>query len=186
MDALIIEETPIAGCVVIHTPTRSDARGRFERLYCQDAWDKVRPALRFPQINHSFTTTRGSVRGLHFQSPPHSDAKLIRCIHGRVFDVVVDLRRGSSSFLAWSSFELQADDSRQLFVPEGCAHGFQSLTDDVHMIYMHTRPFMPESEGGIRIDDPRLSIGWPLPVHGLSERDRSHPLLSEGYEGLSL
>lgn len=121
---------------------------------------------------------RGTVRGLHFQRPPHAEAKLVRCVAGAIFDVIVDLRDGSPTRLAWEGFELSAGNGRMVLVPEGFAHGFQTLTDDAEVTYHVTHPYTPEAEGGLRYDDPALGIAWPLPVSMISEKDRAWPLVS--------
>lgn len=177
--------TPLRGLCVIDTDPIVDARGRFERLYRESDWATLRPGLHFTQVNLSTTARRGTVRGMHFQRPPAAEAKLIRCVRGRVFDVAVDLRAASPTFLRWHAVELDAQQAREVFIPEGFAHGFQALSDDVQLLYLHTAPWTPACEGGLRHDDPRLDIAWPLPVGGLSERDRNHPLLGGDFEGFA-
>jgi len=176
--------TPLAGLFEIqHTPI-SDARGRFTRLFCEQELAAVRPHLHFTQINLSETRGVGAVRGLHYQALPAAEAKLIRCLRGRVFDVAVDVRAGSPTFLHWHWMELAEDNDRAFFIPEGFAHGFQSLTDEAHLLYMHTTPWTPSCEAGLRHDDPRLAIGWPLPVSNVSARDLGHPLIDQTFNGV--
>jgi dTDP-4-dehydrorhamnose 3,5-epimerase len=136
------------------------------------------------QFNHSFTRWSGTIRGLHFQKPPHAEAKLIRCIAGAVWDVIVDLRRDSPTFLRWFGVELSAANRTMLFVPERFAHGFQALTDNCEMLYHHTHAFTPSAEGALRYDDPRLAIRWPLPPARLSPRDAGHATLDDDFKGL--
>src|SRR5688572_7048219 len=163
--------TPLHGLHVVDTEPASDARGRFERVFCEHDWATLRPDLRFVQVNLSSTTQRGTVRGMHFQRAPAAEAKLIRCVRGHVYDVAVDLRVDSPTFLRWHALELRADEPREVFIPEGFAHGFQALSDDVQLLYFHTAPWTPACEGGVRHDDPRLAIDWPLtPIH-VSARD---------------
>lgn len=169
---------------VQHTPS-CDQRGRFTRLFCEQELSAIRPGLHFPQINYSETLGTGTVRGLHYQTPPASEAKLIRCLRGRVFDVAVDLRAGSPTFLHWHAAELSEDNALALFVPEGFAHGFQTLTDEVQLLYMHTAPWTPECEAGLRHDDPRLAIRWPLPVTAVSDRDCTHALIGDAFTGVA-
>lgn len=176
--------TPLAGLFVLDTEPVADARGRFERLFCEQDWTPVRAGLHFVQANLSTTARRGTVRGLHYQRAPAAEAKLIRCIRGHVFDVAVDLRAGSPTFLRWHAVELRADEPRAVFIPEGFAHGFQALGDDVQLLYFHTAPWTPACEGGVRHDDPRLAIDWPLPPAHVSARDLGHPPLDAGYAGL--
>ncbi len=186
MGRLKAHATPLAGLFEVETTPVADARGRFIRLFCERELSAIRPRLHFTQINLSETARRGSLRGLHFQTPPAAEAKLIRCLRGSVFDVAVDLRANSPTFLKWHAFELSADNSRAVFLPEGFAHGFQALTEDVQLLYLHTMPWTPACEAGLRYDDPRLEIAWPLPVSEASARDASLPLLDSGFVGVSL
>lgn len=174
------EPTPLAGVWSVETAPRGDARGRLTRLFCADAFAAATGrALRFVQVNHTVTALRGTVRGLHFQHAPHAEAKLIRCIRGRVWDVAVDLRRDSPTYGRWHAVELSEDNERQFLIPEGCAHGFQALTDDAQLLYQHTAAWAPDHEAGVRHDCARLAIAWPLPVALVSARDRAHPTLDE-------
>jgi dTDP-4-dehydrorhamnose 3,5-epimerase len=184
MGAVKIASTPLAGLVEITASMAEDARGRFGRLFCEREFSPTRAGLHFTQINLSQTRHRGTVRGLHFQRPPAAEAKLIRCLRGRVFDVAVDLRAGSPTFLQWHAVELSDDNELSIFIPEGMAHGFQALTDDAQLIYMHTAAWTPACEAGLRHDDPRLAIAWPLAPHLVSDRDRSFPLLDDGFAGV--
>lgn len=179
-----LHATPLDGlCEIRHTPV-GDARGRFTRLFCEQELALIRPNLHFTQINLSETHGRGTLRGMHYQTPPAAEAKLIRCLHGRVFDVAVDLRAGSPTFLQWHAMELAEDTDRAVFIPEGFAHGFQTLTDEAHLLYMHTAPWTPTCEAGLRHDDPRLAIEWPLPVAEISGRDRGYPLIDDVFGGV--
>lgn len=137
------------------------------------------------QINHSRTRTVGAVRGLHFQYPPHAEMKLVRCIKGRVWDVAVDLRAGSATFLRWHAEELAPENARMLVIPEGCAHGFQVLERDSELLYLHTARYVPQVEGGLSCQDPRLGIAWPLPVTDLSRRDSNHAPLTFDFPGVA-
>ncbi|MDE3250979.1 MAG: dTDP-4-dehydrorhamnose 3,5-epimerase family protein, partial [Bacteroidota bacterium] len=138
------------------------------------------------QINHSFTNDAGTVRGMHYQLPPFAEIKLLRCIAGAVFDVVVDLREGSATRLEWFGVELSSVNQKMLYIPEGFAHGFQSLQQGTELIYHHSAVYMPGSEGGLRFDDPLLKITWPAPVKLVSARDRQHPLLDLTFTGIKL
>ncbi|MDN3921589.1 dTDP-4-dehydrorhamnose 3,5-epimerase family protein [Roseateles violae] len=176
--------TPLAGLWLIETEPRGDARGHLTRLFCEREFAAIRPGLHFTQSNLTLTAQRGTVRGMHYQRAPALEAKLLRCLVGAVHDVVVDLRASSPTFGRWHAVELSQDNQRQLLIPEGCAHGFQTLTDGVQMLYQHTAAYDPGCEGGLRHDDPRLAIAWPLPVSLVSERDRGHPLLDDSFKGL--
>lgn len=180
-----VSATPLPGLVVIETERNADSRGRFERLFCEEAWREVRADLHFVQVNLSTTAHRGTVRGMHFQRAPMAEAKLIRCVQGRVFDVAVDLRPASPTFLRWHAVELSADQPSEVFIPEGFAHGFQALSDNAQLLYFHTRPWTPSCEGGVRHDDPQLAIDWPLPAIHVSERDLGHPMIDTNFKGLA-
>ena len=176
--------TDVQGAYAVRLDVRGDARGRFKRHFCRRAFAAAGLAADFVQMNHSVTIGRGAVRGMHFQSPPAAEDKLVSCTLGRAFDVAVDLRKGSPTFLRWAAVEI--DESVAFYIPKGCAHGFQALTREVHLVYLHSDYYTPEAEGGVRFDDPRLAIDWPLPIGVTSDRDRSFPLLEPEFEGLSL
>lgn len=178
--------TSIPGVIVATAAPHADHRGSFQRLFCQQDLAAVLGQRHIAQINHSRTTQRGAVRGLHFQYPPHAEMKMVRCLRGRVWDVAVDLRAGSPTFLQWHAQELTPGNASMLVIPEGCAHGFQALDADSELLYLHTSSYTPSAEGGLRHDDPRLAIDWPLPVADLSERDRNHPLLTAEFAGIAL
>ena len=157
-----------------------EALRRLEEL-AQAGW--TRPVA---QANLTLTRTRGTVRGMHYQLPPDAEMKLVRCVRGEVWDVAVDLRHGSPTFLQWHAERLSADNMAALLIPEGCAHGFQALTDDVEMLYLHSMPFAPASERGIGALDPLVGIRWPLPIAAMSDRDRGFPPLSKDFQGVTL
>ena len=177
--------TPLAGLWEIETTPYGDERGRLTRIFCTNAFAAIRLNLHFMQVNHSVTATRGTIRGMHFQNGPAAEAKLIRCLRGSVFDVAVDVRSESPTFGQWHAVELSEQNERQVFIPEGFAHGFQTLTDDVQLLYQHTAPYSREHEAGFRFDDPTLKISWPLAVTVLSDRDTNLPLLSSATMGVA-
>lgn len=183
---LKIGATPIAGVLLVDLDRRSDARGALMRVFCEEELGQVLAGRRVVQSNHSRTKKVGTVRGMHFQHPPHAEMKLITCLHGAVWDVAVDLRAGSPTFRQWFAVELSGDRPRLLVIPEGCAHGFQTLRPDSELLYYHTAPFTPLAEDGVRYDDPALGIQWPLTVAELSQRDRVHPLIATEFEGLKV
>ncbi|MCE9550569.1 MAG: dTDP-4-dehydrorhamnose 3,5-epimerase family protein [Betaproteobacteria bacterium] len=178
--------TALQGVMVVETSYVSDERGAFARYYCEHELASIIDERRIVQINHSRTTHIGAVRGMHFQRPPHSEIKLVRCLKGRVWDVAVDLRSGSSTFLQWHAEELSPDNARMLIIPEGCAHGFQVLEHDSELLYLHTAFYTPASEGGVSCSDPRLGITWPLPIADLSPRDSSHPPITVDFPGITV
>ncbi len=183
--AITLRPGPLPGLFIAESRLRADRRGSFARLFCSRELEQAHQGRPIVQINHSRTLQKGALRGLHFQHPPAAEAKWVRCIRGRVFDVAVDLRRGSPTFLRWFGIELAPETGRALFLPEGFAHGFQTLEDDSEMLYLHSAPYDPAREGGLRWDDPRLGIDWPLPVAEISDRDRAHPLLTDAFQGLT-
>lgn len=182
--SMYIEQTPLAGVFEAHTDARRDERGRFARLFCTEDLAAAHRGRPIVQINHSITRQAGAIRGMHYQRPPAAEGKWVRCLKGRVFDVAVDLRRGSPTFLKWHAVELDGGRMNAIFIPEGCAHGFQVLEPDSELLYLHTAAYTPALEGGLRFDDPRVGIAWPLDVTEISERDRSHPLLDDRFEGI--
>lgn len=179
-----LHATPLTGLYEVRATPVGDARGRFTRLFCEQELAAMRPALHFTQINISETHGLGTLRGLHYQTPPAAEAKLIRCLRGRVFDVAVDLRTESPTFLQWHALELAENNDLAVFIPEGFAHGFQTLTDEAHLLYMHTAPWTPACEAGLRHDDPRLAIAWPLGITTVSERDRGYALIDDAFFGV--
>lgn len=180
-----IHRTPLAGLMLVETTPIKDERGEFVRVFCEAECADLRPNLHWTQINLSSTTRIGTVRGMHFQKPPAAEAKLIRCVRGSVFDVAVDLRTGSPTFLHWHGVELSEDDSTQFFIPEGFAHGFQTLTDDAQLLYLHSVAWNRAHEGGVRHDDPALAITWPLTPSQVSDKDRNFPLIDAAFSGIA-
>ncbi|WP_158885971.1 dTDP-4-dehydrorhamnose 3,5-epimerase [Rhodanobacter sp. L36] len=178
--------TPLSGLTLVETSATQDERGRFSRLFCEEEFSSIRADLHWTQINLSTTFQKGTVRGMHYQHPPATEAKLIHCLRGRVFDVAVDLRKDSATFLHWHGVELSEQGDMQFFLPEGFAHGFQALTDDAQLLYFHTAAWSRDLEGGLRHDDPALGITWPLPISNLSEKDRQAPLIDQHFVGVSV
>lgn len=171
--------TPINGVFELRAQPFADHRGAFLNAFraqepaFMESWGDRGIA----QVNLSRTEAVGTLRGLHLQTPPHSEAKLVRCLRGRVWDVAVDLRTDSSTYGQWYAVELSPDQGNALLIPEGCAHGFQVLEPGSELLYLHSSAWVPEAETGVRWDDPQLTIAWPLPVAALSDRDRNLPFL---------
>jgi dTDP-4-dehydrorhamnose 3,5-epimerase len=176
--------TPIVGVVAIQTIPFRDSRGAFYRAFCDQELASILINRPICQVNMSLTEMVGAIRGLHFQYPPDAEMKLIRCLRGRVWDVAVDLRQDSPTFLHWHGVELSPENAMMMVIPEGCAHGFQVLATSSELLYLHTSPYQPKSEGGIRYNDPVIDIDWPMAATDLSERDISHPLLSKDFTGI--
>ena len=176
-----LRRNPINGVFELLGKPFADHRGAFLNAFRaqEPAFAEAWGDRGIAQVNLSRTESVGTIRGLHLQAPPHSEAKLVRCLLGRVWDVAVDLRQDSASYGQWHAVELSPERANALLIPEGCAHGFQVLEPGSELLYLHSGAWVPEAETGVRWDDPQLAIDWPLPVTELSERDRSLPLLSQ-------
>jgi len=169
--------TPIHGAWLIGPEPHEDERGRFMRAWCQQEFADQGIAFVPVQANMAFSRRQGTVRGMHYQSAPALEAKLVRCTRGSLFDIVVDLRSDSPTFQGWYGARLSADDARMLFIPEGCAHGCQSLEDSTELHYLTSAVYAPDHARGLRFDDPVIGVRWPVPVTSISEQDRAWPLL---------
>ncbi len=172
-------ETPIPGLTIIDLDRRGDDRGYFARVWCVDELTEAGLDPSLVQANMSTNGDAGTTRGLHYQHPPHGENKLIRCIQGSVWDVGVDLRPDSETYLQWFGTELSYENGRALFVPKGFAHGYQTLTDDAAVLYFVSDRYAPDHEDGLRWDDPDIGIEWPLEPTVMSPRDQQHPLIAE-------
>lgn len=172
-DAFVIEPKPFI-----------DERGFFARTYCKNEFREIGFKGEWVQLNHSITNDKAAIRGMHFQKPPFSEVKMVKCISGAVFDVIIDLRKNSSTFLKWVGTELSEGNKKMLFIPEGFAHGFQTLTENCGLIYHHSNFYTPGAEAGIKYDDPLVNIEWPSKPSLISERDNNHPYLTEVFKGI--
>ncbi|BBO19560.1 dTDP-4-dehydrorhamnose 3,5-epimerase [Candidatus Desulfobacillus denitrificans] len=179
-------DTPLAGLKVVQRKPIRDARGYFSRFFCAEEFRQAGLNSRIAQINHSHSKIAGTVRGMHYQLPPHAETKFVSCIRGEIFDVAVDLRRNSPTFLQWHGEILSAENQRSLLIPEGFAHGFQTLTEDCELLYLVSAAYAPTAEGGVNALDPMLKIEWPLPVTEMSEKDRSVLFLPFDYTGIEM
>ncbi len=177
-------DMPLAGLKIVERQRIGDSRGFLSRLLCTEELAAVGWMKPVVQINHTYTARQGTVRGMHFQRAPHAEMKLVSCLRGAVWDVAVDLRSGSATFLHWHAEQLSAENNRAMLIPEGFAHGFQALTDDVELLYCHSAAYTPDAEAGLNPLDARLAIAWPLPITELSARDAAHPLICEESEGV--
>lgn len=182
---LIIEDLPIADLKVAYRKPVADSRGFLERIYCRDIFDAAGINESLSQINLTLTKRCGAVRGMHYQVEPYAEDKVVTCIRGKIFDVAVDLRQDSPTFLKWHAEILSPDLNKSYIIPKGFAHGFQALTDDCELLYLHTVPYHAEAEGGISPVDSLLDIKWPLPISDISDRDKSHPALTNKYKGFA-
>ena len=186
MNRFTILDTPIADLKIVERQQLGDSRGFLARLFCADelaaaGWHKP-----IAQINQTFTQKQGTIRGLHFQSSPYAEMKLVTCLLGAIWDVAVDLRTASPTFLQWHAEKLSAANHRALLIPEGFAHGFQTLCDDCELIYLHSRAFTPGAEAGLNPKDPMLTIAWPMAITELSARDAQHSMLDQQFKGVKL
>lgn len=177
-------ETILQGSYIITLTPWGDSRGWFARTYCKDEFKQVGHDKEWVQLNHSYSAKKGTLRGMHYQLPPYSEIKMVRCIAGSVYDVIVDLRKDSPTFLKWFGTELSAENKKMLYIPEGFAHGFQTLSDNTELIYHHSQFYTPSAETGIKYDDAMLNILWRLPVSEISERDKNYSILNSTFKGL--
>ncbi|HDZ8839491.1 MULTISPECIES: dTDP-4-dehydrorhamnose 3,5-epimerase family protein [Aeromonas] len=172
------------GARLLQREVHGDSRGALSRLFCVEELFVLGWGACVAQVNLTCTSRCGTVRGLHFQYPPHAEKKLVTCTRGRVWDVIVDIRAGSPTFLMWHAEELSGDNQRSLLIPEGFAHGFQALSDDVEMLYCHSAAYVAAAEGGLDPLDPYLQISWPMPITEISARDRQHSALNDSFQGV--
>ena len=175
--------TILNGSFTIQLDPINDERGWFARYFCKKEFSTIGHNKEWVQMNHSFSLKKGTLRGMHFQKPPYSEIKLVRCIQGSVFDVIIDLRKDSPTFLKWFGTELSAENKLMMYIPEGFAHGFQTLEDNSGLLYMHTAYYSPEAEDGLRYNDPLVNISWPIEISEISMRDTNHDIL-EKFNGL--
>ena len=186
MSRLDFIDTPISDLKVVQRKPIRDARGYFSRFFCAEEFAQVGLSSDISQINHSYSKNAGTLRGMHFQMPPHAERKFVSCIRGEIFDVAVDLRRNSPTFLQWHGEVLSEENQRSLLIPEGFAHGFQALTDDCELLYLVSAAYEPTAEKGLNAEDPLLKIKWPLPIAEMSDKDRNNALLLTNYLGVDL
>ena len=171
--------TPLSGLVVVERQRFGDDRGFFSRFFCREELADFGAGGSIAQINHTLTRVAGTVRGMHFQRAPHDETKFVSCLAGTIFDVAVDMRPDSPTYLQWHGEVLSAENGRSMMIPGGFAHGFQTLTADCELIYLHDKPYAPDAEGGLNALDPRLAIAWPLPVAQMSVRDQAFAMLKD-------
>jgi dTDP-4-dehydrorhamnose 3,5-epimerase len=172
---MFFRETKVKGAYVIDLDRHADDRGFFARAWCQKEFQAHGLTARLAQVNVSSNLRKGTLRGMHFQLPPYQEAKIVSCTRGGIYDVVVDVRRDSPTYMQWDAVELTAGNRSQLYIPEGCAHGFQTLEDNTELLYLMSEFYSPEHARGVRYNDPSFGISWPLPAQCLSEADRAWP-----------
>ena len=174
---MIFTELALRGAFIVDMEPRKDDRGYFSRSFCREEFSRNGLETGVAQCNVSVNLRKGTLRGMHYQMPPKAEAKLVRCTRGVVHDVIVDLREGSPTFLRWEAVKLTGNSDRMVYIPEGFAHGFQTLVDDAEVFYLMFESYSPDHARGVRWDDPALGIEWPIPDPIVSERDREYPLL---------
>ena len=186
MSRFTIFDTPIADLKIVERQQLGDSRGFLSRLFCAEELSAAGWHKPIAQINQTVTQKQGTIRGMHFQRLPHAEMKLVTCLRGAVWDVAVDLRAGSQTYLHWHAVELSASNQCALLIPEGFAHGFQTLVEDCELIYLHSTAYEPAAEAGLNAKDPKLSISWPLNISDISARDSGHQMLDHLFKGVVL
>lgn len=181
-----IIKTPLQDAYIIEPEPFVDDRGKFARLYCHEELQQIGHFKPIVQVNYSLTRQKGTIRGMHFQYSPKAEIKMVRCLRGSVFDVIIDLRCGSPTFLQWCGEILSEKNMKMMYIPEGFAHGFQTLENNSEFLYLVTEFYSPKHEGGISYNDPLINISWPLEVTDISERDKELPLLSNEFQGIEI
>lgn len=183
---MLFTETLISGVYIISAQPFNDERGWFMRTYCKNEFAQIGHVDDWVQINHSYTKQAGSVRGMHFQHPPYTEIKTVRCIAGKVYDVIVDLRENSPTFLKWFGVELSAENKQTIYIPQGCAHGFQVLTANSELIYCHSVAYNKDNEGAVAYNDPSIGIIWPVPITNISSKDKGYSYLDKNFKGIRI
>lgn len=179
---MIFTETSLKGAFIIDCAPINDDRGFFARSFCQHEFASIGLKTEVAQCNVSFNRKKGTLRGMHFQLPPTAETKLVRCTRGSIYDVIIDLRKDSQTYCAWTSLELTALNHKAIYIPEGFAHGFQTLENESEVFYQMFEFYDPLCASGVRCDDPAFNITWPLPAPFLSDKDRSYPLIKKEAE----
>jgi len=180
---MIFTPAELNGSFIIVPEPFSDERGWFARTYCKSEFTKIGHEAEWVQMNHSFTRQKGTIRGMHYQLRPHSEIKLVRCIAGAAYDVIIDLRKDSATFLHHFGVELSAANKKMIYIPQGFAHGFQTLSDDCELVYSHSQFYTPGSEAGLSYKDPKVNINWPLPVTSISAKDNMLSTIDSNFKG---
>ena len=186
MSRFEIIELPLAGLKRVVRQRFGDQRGFLSRVFCAKELTAAGWMKPIAQINNTYTAKKGTVRGMHFQRPPHAEMKLVSCVRGEVWDVAVDLRANSPTFLQWYAERLSADNGYAMLIPEGFAHGFQALSDNVEMLYCHSQAYAAYAEDGLNPNDQRLAITWPLTITEISLRDMGHPSITDAFKGVQI
>ena len=179
-----IIDTPLNDAVIIEPEPFVDDRGLFTRIFSMNGLRNILNGRNIVQINHSITRKKGAIRGMHFQYPPKAEIKMVKCLCGSVLDVIIDMREGSPTFLNWYGVTLSAENMKMILIPEGCAHGLQTLEENCELLYLHTEFYSPEHESGVRYNDPKIGIKWPLKLSEISEKDKKYSFLPQDFGGI--
>lgn len=183
---MIFTKTKLKDLYIIKSEPFQDERGEFSRLFCINEFKKINFNKQIMQINHSYTLLKGAIRGMHFQNPPKTETKIVKCLYGKVFDVAIDIRKNSQTFLQWHGEILSEENMKMIYIPDGFAHGFQTLEEESELLYFHSNFYDKDYEDGIRYNDPRINIKWPLEITYISKRDKDFLLLDESFKGLEV
>jgi len=183
-EKLKIEKTPFDKLYIIHEEIHKDMRGSFSKLFSFDMYKEILDYEEIKQVNFSMNKNRGTFRGFHFQYPPFIETKIIKCVRGKVLDIVIDIRKNSKTFLNLFYIELSESDNKMLLIPKGFAHGFLTLEDNSELLYLHTQEYVPNSEGGLNLFDPKLKIELPIDIKIISDRDKNHNLITHDFKGI--
>jgi dTDP-4-dehydrorhamnose 3,5-epimerase len=178
--------TSLKGAYIIELEPYFDDRGLFARTFCKDEFKRINHDKEFVQFNHSHTLKKGTFRGMHYQLPPYTETKLIRCIRGKVYDVIIDIREGSPTLLQYFGIELSDENMLSVYISDGFAHGFMTMEDNSDLIYHHTGYYTPGHEGGIRYNDPAIGIQWPGEITTITEKDANYPILDDRFKGIKI
>ena len=181
-----IIKTPLQGLQLICRKPIGDSRGYLERLFCQTEFSEYLNGRTIVQVNHTLTERPGTLRGMHFQYPPCAETTFVMCLQGEVYDVAVDIRMGSPTFLQWHGEILNHTNHKAFLIPEGFAHGFQTMSEKCEMLYFHTSPYRSDTEGALNANDPAFAIQWPLPITEQSIRDKEHPMIQQDFSGVAV
>ena len=179
-------ETKIKGLYVAELEVFNDNRGFFVKSYCDTLLKEIGVTKPIKQVNHSLTSVTGSIRGMHYQNPPHAEVKIVRCISGEVFDVAIDLRKESDTFLQWHGEYLSSDNFKMMIIPEGFSHGVQTIKPNSELLYLHTESYEKKSESGILFNDEKIGIEWPLKAKDISDRDLKHKPITKDFKGINI
>lgn len=183
---MTFEELNLLGAFVVTPEPFEDQRGIFYRVFCKNDFKSIGHSEDFVQVNYSLSRKTGTVRGMHYQHPPKSEVKMVKCIRGAIIDVIIDLRYGSETFLRWEKVELTEKNRKMIYIPQGFAHGFQTKEPNCELLYFHTEFYNPDYEDAVNYMDPKVNIEWPLEVTEISKKDRNQDFLSDDFNGLKL